>query len=96
MDCYSHCSFSRRILLAGSKVFSVGFHSCLGRPLAWVELRLVLNRLLEPAEPVSFDDFPVSTLIQKEAVNMGVEVRNGIEDKTAVNYVSHRGQGQHS
>ncbi len=74
--------------LSASKPFSVGFHSCLGRPLAWVELRLVLTRLLwafdlveEKAARVDFDDFPVIMLIQKEAVKMRVKVRAGVEYK---------------
>ncbi len=74
--------------LSASKPFSVGFHSCLGRPLAWVELHLVLCRLLwafdfveEPSERVDFDKFPVIMLIQKEAMRMRVKVRAGVEYK---------------
>ena len=74
--------------LSASKPFSIGFHSCLGRPLAWVELRLVLCRLLwafdfveEPSERVDFDKFPVIMLIQKEAMRMRVKVRAGVEYK---------------
>ena len=68
--------------LSASKPFSVGFHRCLGRPLAEVELRLVLTRLLwafdfveEPAERVDFDAFPVMMLIQKQPMKMRVKVR---------------------
>lgn len=70
MNCNTYHSLSHRILLAGGKSFSVGFHSCLGRPFAWVELRLVLTRLLwafdfieEPTERVDLDDFPVIMFI---------------------------------
>ena len=76
--------------LSASKPFSVGFHSCLGRPLAWVELRLVLTRLLwafdfieDPAERVDFDNFPVIMLIQKEPMKMRVKIRPGIQYKAA-------------
>jgi cytochrome P450 len=69
---------------SASKPFSVGFHSCLGRPLAWVELRLVVTRVLwafdfaeEPAERVDFDDFPMIMLIQKQPMRMRAKVRAG-------------------
>ena len=72
--------------LSASKPFSVGFHSCLGRPLAWVELRLVVTRLLwafdisdEEGERVEFDEFPVIMLIQKLPSKMRVKVRQGVE-----------------
>ena len=75
--------------LSASKPFSVGFYSRLGRPLALVELRLVLTRLLwafdlveEPAERVDFD-FSVIMLIPKEAVRMRVKIRMGVEYKDA-------------
>ena len=74
--------------LSASKPFSLGFHSCLGRPLAWVELRLVLTRLLwafdfieDPVEHVNFDDFPVIMLIQKEPMKMRVRIRPGVRYK---------------
>ncbi len=76
--------------LSASKPFSVGFHSCLGRPLAWVELHLVVTRLLwafdiaeEPTERVEFDDFPVIMLIQKEPMKLRLKVRRGVEYKTS-------------
>ncbi|KAL8825029.1 MAG: hypothetical protein Q9191_004662 [Dirinaria sp. TL-2023a] len=72
--------------LSASKPFSVGFHSCMGRPLAWVELRLVVARLLwvfdfsdDPSERVEFDNFPVIMLIQKLPMKMKVKFKNGIE-----------------
>ena len=74
--------------LSASKPFSIGFHSCLGRPLASVELRLVLTRLLwafdfveELAERVDFDAFPVIMLIQKLPMKMRINVRPGVEYK---------------
>ena len=73
------------------------------KALAWVELRLVLTRLLwafdfveEAAEPVDIDNFSVMMLIQKEAVKMRVKARNSIKDKTAVNDVFHGVQDQYS
>lgn len=59
-------------VLTASKPFSVGFHSCLGQSLAWVELRLAMTRLLwafdfwvDEADEVNYDDFPVIMLVQK-------------------------------
>ncbi|KAL8704956.1 MAG: hypothetical protein Q9201_001902 [Fulgogasparrea decipioides] len=78
----------QRDQLSASKPFSVGFHSCLGRPLAWVELRLVVTRLLwafdieeDPTNVVSFDKFPVIMLIQKEPMMMWLKARRGAEYK---------------
>ncbi|KAI4134020.1 MAG: hypothetical protein LQ341_006092 [Variospora aurantia] len=72
--------------LPASKPFSVGFHSCMGRPLAWVELRLVVTRMLwafdfsdEASERVEFDDFPVIMLIQKLPMNVRVRARKGVQ-----------------
>lgn len=66
-----------------SQPFSVGYHRCLGRPLAWAELRLVVTRLLwafdfaeEPTRRVSFDDFPTIMLIQKEPMMLRVKLRS--------------------
>ncbi|KAL8794970.1 MAG: hypothetical protein Q9195_002552 [Heterodermia aff. obscurata] len=74
--------------LSASKPFSVGFHSCLGRPLAWAELRLVTTRLLwvfdfaeEPTQSVDFDDFPVTILIQKEPMMLRVKVRSDMQSQ---------------
>lgn len=71
--------------LTASKPFSIGFHSCLGRPLAWVELRLVLVRLLwafdiseEVKDAVDFDAFPVIMLIQKLPMFLRVRAREGV------------------
>lgn len=81
--------------LSASKPFSVGYHSCLGRHLALVELRLVLTRLLwafefweEPTERVDFDQFPVIMLIQKEPMKLRVKVRNDVVLKPAPNRAS--------
>lgn len=71
--------------LFASKPFSVGSHSCLRRPLAWVELRLVVTRLLwafnfaeKPTERVEFDDFPVIMLIQKLDMKLRTKVKEGV------------------
>ncbi|KAI4121446.1 MAG: hypothetical protein LQ338_006353 [Usnochroma carphineum] len=68
--------------LTASRPFSVGFHACLGQRLAWVELRLVLCRLLwmfdiaeDPNKKVHFDDFPIIMMVQKGPVNLMVKVR---------------------
>ncbi|KAL8687368.1 MAG: hypothetical protein Q9218_006439 [Villophora microphyllina] len=75
----------QRDRLTASRPFSVGFHVCLGQRLAWVELRLVVCRLLwmfdfveEAGEKrVEFDDFPVIMMVQKGAVRLRVRVREG-------------------
>jgi cytochrome P450 len=72
--------------LTASKPFSTGFHGCLGRPLAWLQMRLVMVKLLlefdfsvDDEDKVSFDDWPVMMLIQK------LPVRLRIKNKTTVN-----------
>jgi cytochrome P450 len=71
--------------LSASKPFSVGFHSCLGKPLAWAEMRLAVCRLLwtfdlsvDEKDEVDFDEFPVIMIIQKAPMNLRVKVRPGI------------------
>ncbi len=58
----------------------------MGRPLAWVELRLVVTRMLwafdfadEAGERVEFDDFPVIMLIQKMPMKVRVKGRSGMQ-----------------
>ncbi|ORY03149.1 isotrichodermin C-15 hydroxylase [Clohesyomyces aquaticus] len=69
--------------LTASRPFSVGFHSCMGKSLAWVELRLVLCRLLwafdldnEGLEKVKFDNFPVLMLVQKSKLDLNIKLRD--------------------
>ncbi|KAF7923180.1 uncharacterized protein EAE98_007885 [Botrytis deweyae] len=71
--------------LSASKPFSVGFHSCLGRPLAWAEIRLAVTRLLwtfdfsvDAEDEVDFDEFPVIMIIQKAPMNLRAKIRPGI------------------
>lgn len=71
--------------LNASKPFSLGFHSCLGRPLAWVELRLVLVRLLwafdfveEARDAVDFEAFPVTIIIEKLPMVLRVKIRSDV------------------
>ena len=52
--------------------------------LAWVELRLVLRRLLrtfdlseELTEKVDFDEFPIVLMVQKGPVKLRINVREG-------------------
>jgi len=70
-------------VLTASKPFSVGFHACLGQPLAWVELRLAMTRLLwafdfsvDETDEVDYEDFPVIMLVQKLPMFMRLRVRN--------------------
>lgn len=76
--------------LSASKPFGVGVHSGMGRPLAWVELPLVMTRLLlaldlieEPAERVDFDAFAEIMLIQKQPMEIRVKVRAGAKYKAS-------------
>jgi hypothetical protein len=55
----------------------------MGKSLAWVELRLVLCRLLwnfnfnnEGLEKVRFDDFPMIMLVQKNKLSLNIMLRN--------------------
>ena len=71
--------------LSASKPFSVGFHSCLGKPLAMVEMRLVLTRILwafviaeEEGMHVHFDDFPMMMMVEKQPVMLRLRARKGV------------------
>ncbi|KAF1998139.1 putative RNA polymerase II mediator complex component Srb8 [Amniculicola lignicola CBS 123094] len=73
--------------LTASRPFSVGFHSCLGKPLAWVELRLVITRILwmfdlspVPGKEVHFDDFPILLMVQKGPVPLQIKVRDDLQN----------------
>ncbi|PYH82071.1 cytochrome P450, partial [Aspergillus uvarum CBS 121591] len=68
--------------LSVSKPFSVGFHVCLGRPLAWLEMRLILTRTLwasdlreEPSMAVCFDDFPTMMMVEKQPLMLWIKPR---------------------
>ncbi|OJK02337.1 hypothetical protein ASPACDRAFT_1886661 [Aspergillus aculeatus ATCC 16872] len=68
--------------LSASKPFSVGFHVCLGRPLAWLEMRLILTRTLwafdlreEPSKAVWFDDFPTMMMVEKQPLMLWIKPR---------------------
>ncbi|CAG8953633.1 hypothetical protein HYFRA_00010092 [Hymenoscyphus fraxineus] len=69
--------------LTASRPFSSGFHSCLGRPLAMLEMRLVIIKLLlafdisvDAKDSVNFDDFPVIMLIQKLPMLLRIKPRS--------------------
>ncbi|TGO43142.1 hypothetical protein BHYA_0003g00960 [Botrytis hyacinthi] len=71
--------------LSASKAFSVGFHSCFGRTLAWAEIRLAVTRLLwtfdfsvDAEDEVDFDKSPVIMIIQKAPMNLRAKIRPGI------------------
>lgn len=76
--------------LSASKPFSVGFHSCLGKPLAWVEMRLVLTRMLwafdiaeEEGMHVHFDNFPMMMMVEKQPLMLRLSARKGVNYKAA-------------
>ncbi|PVH92480.1 putative RNA polymerase II mediator complex component Srb8 [Periconia macrospinosa] len=71
--------------LYASRPFSVGFHACLGKPLAWTELRLVVAKLLwtfdiwaKDGETSFFEDFPILLMVQKGPLRLGIKVREGL------------------
>lgn len=68
--------------LSASRPFSTGFHSCLGRPLAMLEMRLIIIKVLlafdlsvDSEDTVEFDDFPVIMLIQKQPMVLRLKPR---------------------
>lgn len=68
--------------LSASRPFSSGFHSCLGRPLAMLEMRLIIIKVLlafdlsvDDKDSVDFDDFPVIMLIQKQPMVLRLKAR---------------------
>ena len=72
--------------LSASKPFSIGFYSCLGNPLAWLEMRLIITRLLwtfdfaeEAGKHVEFEEFPMMMRVQKQALMVKVRVRPGTQ-----------------
>ncbi|GAM43756.1 RNA polymerase II mediator complex component [Talaromyces pinophilus] len=76
--------------LSASKPFSVGFHSCLGKPLALLEMRLVLTRMLwafdikeEEGMHVHFDDFPMMMMVEKQPLMLRLSARKGVNYRAA-------------
>ena len=74
--------------LLASQPFSIGFHSCLGQPLALLEMRLILTRALwafdlaeEEGMHVEFDNFPMMISVQKQPLMLRVRTREGIRYK---------------
>lgn len=72
-------------LLSASKPFSIGFHSCLGKPLALAELRLIVTRVLwafdlaeEDGKHVDFDNFPTMMMVEKQALMLRLRARDGV------------------
>lgn len=77
--------------LSASKPFGVGFHSCLGKPLALVEMRLVLTRIFwafdiaeEEGMRVHFDDFPMMMMVEKQPVMLRLRARKGVNTRQQV------------
>lgn len=73
---------------SASKPFSVGFHSCLGRHLAWLEMRLILTRTLwafdvseDKDKAVFFDDFPMMMMVEKLDMYLRLRTRTDAEYK---------------
>ena len=79
--------------LSASKPFSIGFHSCLGRPLAWLEMRLVVTRILwafditeEEGKHVEFDDFPMMMMVEKQPIMLRLRAREGAQYKRTTSH----------
>jgi cytochrome P450 len=76
--------------LTACKPFSIGFHNCLGKPLAWLEMRLALTRILwafditeEDGMQVHFDNFPMMMMVEKQPLWLRVRVRPGVSYKSS-------------
>lgn len=68
-----------------SNPFSLGHSNCIGKSLAWAELRIVLARLFwrfdisEAGERMDWTRLKTLMIIQKEPVLVKLKVRDGIE-----------------
>ena len=68
--------------LNSSRPFSTGHHACLGKPLAWVEMRLLLTRFLwafdicqEEGKVLDWDDQQMIIMIHKEPFYLRIKAR---------------------
>ncbi|TEY87489.1 hypothetical protein BOTCAL_0001g00150 [Botryotinia calthae] len=75
---------------SASEPLSVGgLHSYLGRPLAWIEMRLGVTRLLwtfyfsvDAEDEVDFNELTMIMLIQKAPMNLRAKIRPGISQRS--------------
>ena len=69
--------------LQASNAFSIGWANCMGRHLAWAEMRIFLTRFLWAFEveaygmPLDWTKLKTYVIIQKEPVMVRVKVRDG-------------------
>ncbi|TGO70657.1 hypothetical protein BELL_0689g00010 [Botrytis elliptica] len=68
-----------------SQPFSVGHSNCIGKNLAWAELRLVITRLLwafdvaESGQRLDWTKLKTLMIIQKEPIMVKIKIREGID-----------------
>jgi len=70
--------------LLSSNPFSIGAYSCLGKPLAWAEMRLLLTRFLwafdvaeEPGRGLDWEQQQMLVMIHKEPFHVRIKARAG-------------------
>ena len=71
--------------LSASNPFSVGPTSCIGRNLAWAEMRIVLARLLwafdiadEEGKGLDWESLKTLMIVQKEPLELRIKRREGV------------------
>lgn len=74
--------------LYSSNPFSLGHSGCLGKNLAWAEMRIFMARLLwafdleeEEGKRVDWTKLKTLVIVQKEPVEVRIKVRKGVEGK---------------
>ena len=67
-----------------SQPFSIGTYNCLGKPIAWAELRLLLTRFLwafdveeEPGKGLVWDDQEMLVMVHKKPFFVRIKAREG-------------------
>jgi cytochrome P450 len=69
-----------------SNPFSIGHSNCLGKPLAYAEMRIFIARILwafdieEGGKNVPWPHLKTFMIIQKQPIMMKIKQREGIED----------------
>lgn len=71
--------------LSASNPFSVGPRGCIGRNLAWAEMRIFLTRLLwafditeEEGRGLDWDSLKTFNLVEKEPLELRIKLRGGV------------------
>lgn len=74
--------------LSASNSFSVGPAGCLGRSLAWAEMRLLISRLLwafdvseDPGNSLDWESLRAMMLVEKQPMELRLRPRTGVIEK---------------